>query len=167
MWSYHYWRGSSMTEWYQVEMKNSWLKLTQSRAELRCWWTDKIALKNVRSLDSILWLRAQNFNQLWIIHSKVSQNGNLEQKYLLLLVIPAGIHIIHMMMWLWLLSVLLTGDICRYIPICTEYCKYLLNHHTVLTLHTVFREHWITYKVLGHTTKILYSGKLKGLPWFS
>lgn len=45
-----------------------------------------------------------------------------------------------MRLWLWLLSVLLTGDTCTYIPICSEYCKYLLSHHTVSTLHALFRE---------------------------
>lgn len=62
MWPQHNCRGNSTTEWCQ--MKSSWSKVTQGRAEPRRWWTDKSTLKSVRSFVSILWLRAQKFSQL-------------------------------------------------------------------------------------------------------
>lgn len=74
MWPQHNCRGSSTTEWYQ--MKSSWSKVTQGRAELRCWWTDQSTLKSVRSFVSILWLGAQKFSQLL----NNSQQGLMKQQ---------------------------------------------------------------------------------------
>ena len=153
MWSHHCWRGSSRTEWYQMEMKKSRLKLTLSKAELRCLRTDNRTVKSVRSLGTILWHSSSASS--WIIHSRVSQNGNLEQQCLLLLLSLETVLCRWMMVWLWLLSVLPMGDIRRYTTIsiteslslektskiCSEYCKYLLSHHTVPTLHALFREY--------------------------